>query len=89
MESVDHIILQLRQNEAMTAKDLARAVQLKPISVRYHLTNLMASGDVHRVHVVHTGRSGRPAYIYKLTARGRNRAARIAQAVSDRLVRTA
>lgn len=89
MESVDQIILLMSKHKSITAKDLAREMKLKPISVRYHLTNLMASQDVQRVSVVHTGHAGRPSYTYRLTARGRARADKLTKEVSSHLIRTA
>lgn len=74
METVEEIVLLMAAHQSLTAASIAKSMKLKPISVRYHLANLLASRDIQRIHSVRTGHSGRPAFQYQLTPAGRSRA---------------
>lgn len=79
MGSKEQIVLLMLAHQTVTAKKLAREVQLKPLSVRFHLMDLMGRKWVAKIGDVHTGKSGRPAFQYHLTELGRTEAHKIAK----------
>ena len=64
----DRILHTLLKKPGSTIKDLAKAVDINPISVRHHLTNLQMEGLVSAEEVRHG--VGRPRLIYSLTEHG-------------------
>ena len=64
----DRILQTLAKRPGATINDLAKAVDINPISVRHHLTNLQVEGLVHAQEERHG--VGRPRLIYTLTEYG-------------------
>jgi DeoR family suf operon transcriptional repressor len=72
MKSTRERILQtLQRNPRSTIIDLAKAVDINPISVRHHLSSLQAAGLVAGEEERHG--VGRPRYVYFLTEGGMER----------------
>jgi predicted ArsR family transcriptional regulator len=57
----------LRRNQAASAEELARAMNVTPANARYHLTRLQADNLVQVVDVRLGGSRGRPVKIYGLS----------------------
>lgn len=67
MRSVRQQILEvLRGRQAATVQELAEAVGVTPMSVRYHLQRLEAEGMVARTGQTRLGHVGRPRHLYAL-----------------------
>lgn len=67
MRSVRQQILEvLRGRQAATVQELAEAVGVTPMSVRYHLQGLEAEGMVARTGQARLGHVGRPRHLYAL-----------------------
>jgi len=64
----DRIVHTLLKKPGSTINDLAKAVDINPISVRHHLTNLQMEGLVSAQEERHG--VGRPRLIYSLTEHG-------------------
>lgn len=64
----DRILQTLLNNPKSTISDLAEAVDINTISVRHHLTNLLAEGLIQAQEVRHG--VGRPRLVYSLTESG-------------------
>lgn len=64
----DRILHTLLKKPGATIKDLAKAVDINPISVRHHLTNLQVEGLVSAQEKRHG--VGRPRLMYSLTEHG-------------------
>lgn len=64
----DRILHLLLKNPGSTINDLARAVEINPISVRHHLSNLQIEGLIKSQEERHG--VGRPRLIYSLTEQG-------------------
>jgi DeoR family transcriptional regulator, suf operon transcriptional repressor len=64
----DRIVHTLLKKPGSTINDLANAVDINPISVRHHLTNLQVEGLVSAQEERHG--VGRPRLIYSLTEHG-------------------
>lgn len=60
------IVEVLRRREAATVQELAEAVGVTSMSVRYHLQSLEAEGVVARAGRVRLGQVGRPRHLYAL-----------------------
>ncbi len=60
------IVEVLRGREAATVQELAEAVGVNPMSVRYHLQGLEAEGVVARAGQARLGQVGRPRHLYAL-----------------------
>jgi len=67
----ERILHTLLKHPDSTINDLAAAVNINPISVRHHLTNLQVEGLVHAEEERHG--VGRPRLIYSLTEHGLER----------------
>ncbi|MGC8838322.1 MAG: helix-turn-helix transcriptional regulator [Anaerolineae bacterium] len=75
MRSVRQQIVEvLRGREAATVQELAEAVGVSAMSVRYHLQGLEAEGVVARAGQARLGRVGRPRHLYALALQGRTAA---------------
>ena len=61
------ILALLKRNGGNTVNELAAAVQLAPVTVRQHITHLERDGLL--VAEQGTGPSGRPHYVFRLTAK--------------------
>ncbi len=64
----DRILQTLLNNPKSTITDLAKAVDINSISVRHHLTNLLAEGLIQAQEERHG--VGRPRLVYSLTETG-------------------
>lgn len=64
----DRILHLLLKNPGSTINELARAVEINPISVRHHLSNLQIEGLIKSQEERHG--VGRPRLIYSLTEQG-------------------
>jgi predicted ArsR family transcriptional regulator len=72
MKSTKEKILQtLLRRPRITINELAEAVEINPISVRHHLTNLQMEGLIQAEEVRHG--VGRPRLVYSLTQDGMER----------------
>ena len=67
----DRILQTLLRHPKVTINELAAAVEINPISVRHHLTNLQMEGLIEAEEVRHG--VGRPRLIYSLTQDGMER----------------
>jgi len=56
----------LRKNQTATAEEFARALNVTPANVRYHLAGLLADGLVQVAEVRREAGRGRPAKVYGL-----------------------
>lgn len=71
MHATQQRILEILQEQGRgIARDLARWLDIKPPSLRYHLLALEESGHIERVSLPSTGDVGRPAVHYALTPEG-------------------
>ncbi|MEX0786888.1 MAG: winged helix-turn-helix transcriptional regulator [Dehalococcoidia bacterium] len=64
----DEILTLLKRNGGHSVKELAAFLGLSPVTIRQHLTHLERDGLLQTERRV--GKSGRPAYLYRLTVRG-------------------
>ncbi|MBC7223700.1 MAG: helix-turn-helix domain-containing protein, partial [Anaerolineae bacterium] len=64
------ILEALRARGSATVQELADAVGVTPMSVRYHLQGLQEQGLVARAGEARLGRAGRPQHLYALVSRG-------------------
>jgi predicted ArsR family transcriptional regulator len=67
----DKILQTLLRRPRITINELAEAVEINPISVRHHLTNLQMEGLIEAQEVRHG--VGRPRLVYSLTQDGMER----------------
>jgi DeoR family transcriptional regulator, suf operon transcriptional repressor len=67
----DKILQTLLRHPKITINELAQAVEINPISVRHHLTNLQMEGLIEADEVRHG--VGRPRLVYSLTQDGMER----------------
>ena len=67
----DKILQTLLHHPKITINELAEAVDINPISVRHHLTNLQMEGLIEAEEVRHG--VGRPRLVYSLTQDGMER----------------
>jgi DeoR family suf operon transcriptional repressor len=67
----DKILQTLLRRPKITINELAEAVEINPISVRHHLTNLQMEGLIDAEEVRHG--VGRPRLVYSLTQDGMER----------------
>ena len=67
----DKILQTLLRRPKITINELAEAVEINPISVRHHLTNLQMEGLIQADEVRHG--VGRPRLVYSLTQDGMER----------------
>ena len=67
----DRILQTLLRRPKITINELAEAVDINPISVRHHLTNLQMEGLIEAAEVRHG--VGRPRLVYSLTQDGMER----------------
>jgi predicted ArsR family transcriptional regulator len=67
----DKILQTLLRRPRITINELAEAVEINPISVRHHLTNLQMEGLIEADEVRHG--VGRPRLVYSLTQDGMER----------------
>ena len=67
----DRILQTLLRRPRITINELAEAVDINPISVRHHLTNLQMEGLIQAEEVRHG--VGRPRLVYSLTQDGMER----------------
>ena len=67
----DRILQTLLRHPKITINQLAEAVEINPISVRHHLTNLQMEGLIEAEEVRHG--VGRPRLVYSLTQDGMER----------------
>ena len=67
----DKILQTLLRRPRITINELAEAVEINPISVRHHLTNLQMEGLIEAEEVRHG--VGRPRLVYSLTQEGMER----------------
>lgn len=67
----DKILQTLLRRPKVTINELAEAVEINPISVRHHLTNLQMEGLIEAEEVRHG--VGRPRLVYSLTQDGMER----------------
>jgi DeoR family transcriptional regulator, suf operon transcriptional repressor len=67
----DKILQTLLRHPKVTINELAEAVEINPISVRHHLTNLQMEGLIEADEVRHG--VGRPRLVYSLTQDGMER----------------
>ncbi len=67
----DKILQTLLRQPKITINELAEAVEINPISVRHHLTNLQMEGLIEADEVRHG--VGRPRLVYSLTQDGMER----------------
>ena len=67
----DKILQTLLRHPRITINELAEAVDINPISVRHHLTNLQMDGLIEAEEVRHG--VGRPRLVYSLTQDGMER----------------
>ena len=67
----DKILQTLLRHPKITINELAEAVEINPISVRHHLTNLQMEGLIEAAEVRHG--VGRPRLVYSLTQDGMER----------------
>jgi DeoR family transcriptional regulator, suf operon transcriptional repressor len=67
----DKILQTLLRHPRITINELAEAVDINPISVRHHLTNLQMEGLIEAEEVRHG--VGRPRLVYSLTQDGMER----------------
>ena len=67
----DKILQTLLRHPRVTINELAAAVEINPISVRHHLTNLQMEGLIEAAEVRHG--VGRPRLVYSLTQDGMER----------------
>ncbi|RPJ29322.1 MAG: winged helix-turn-helix transcriptional regulator [Chloroflexi bacterium] len=67
----DKILQTLLRKPKITINELAEAVDINPISVRHHLTNLQMEGLIEAEEVRHG--VGRPRLVYSLTEEGMER----------------
>ena len=67
----DKILQTLLRRPKITINELAEAVEINPISVRHHLTNLQMEGLIEADEVRHG--VGRPRLVYSLTQDGMER----------------
>jgi predicted ArsR family transcriptional regulator len=67
----DKILQTLLRRPRVTINELAEAVEINPISVRHHLTNLQMEGLIEAEEVRHG--VGRPRLVYSLTQEGMER----------------
>ena len=67
----DKILQTLLRHPKITINELAEAVEINPISVRHHLTNLQMEGLIEAEEVRHG--VGRPRLVYSLTQDGMER----------------
>ena len=67
----DRILQTLLRRPKITINELAEAVEINPISVRHHLTNLQMEGLIEAAEVRHG--VGRPRLVYSLTQDGMER----------------
>jgi predicted ArsR family transcriptional regulator len=67
----DRILQTLLRHPKITINELAEAVEINPISVRHHLTNLQMEGLIEAGEVRHG--VGRPRLVYSLTQDGMER----------------
>jgi len=67
----DKILQTLLRHPKVTINELAEAVEINPISVRHHLTNLQMEGLIEAEEVRHG--VGRPRLVYSLTQDGMER----------------
>ena len=67
----DKILQTLLRHPRITINELAEAVEINPISVRHHLTNLQMEGLIQAEEVRHG--VGRPRLVYSLTQDGMER----------------
>jgi DeoR family transcriptional regulator, suf operon transcriptional repressor len=67
----DKILQTLLRHPKITINELAEAVDINPISVRHHLTNLQMEGLIEAEEVRHG--VGRPRLVYSLTQDGMER----------------
>jgi predicted ArsR family transcriptional regulator len=67
----DKILQTLLRRPRITINELAEAVEINPISVRHHLTNLQMEGLIEAEEVRHG--VGRPRLVYSLTQDGMER----------------
>jgi DeoR family transcriptional regulator, suf operon transcriptional repressor len=67
----DKILQTLLRHPKVTINELAEAVEINPISVRHHLTNLQMEGLIEAAEVRHG--VGRPRLVYSLTQDGMER----------------
>jgi DeoR family suf operon transcriptional repressor len=67
----DKILQTLLRRPKITINELAEAVEINPISVRHHLTNLQMEGLIEAEEVRHG--VGRPRLVYSLTQDGMER----------------
>ena len=67
----DKILQTLLRHPKVTINQLAEAVEINPISVRHHLTNLQMEGLIEAEEVRHG--VGRPRLVYSLTQDGMER----------------
>jgi len=67
----DKILQTLLRHPKVTINELAQAVEINPISVRHHLTNLQMEGLIEAEEVRHG--VGRPRLVYSLTQDGMER----------------
>jgi len=67
----DRILQSLLRKPRITINDIAEAVEINPISVRHHLSNLEKEGLISAEEVRHG--VGRPRLVYSLTEEGMER----------------
>jgi predicted ArsR family transcriptional regulator len=61
-------LINILRRDAQTVEDLAAALRLTDNAVRSHLATLERDGLVRQIGVRRSGRSGKPAFLYGLTA---------------------
>ncbi len=74
----------LKRNGGRSVRELASALELAPVTVRQHLTHLERDGLV--VAERQAGSNGRPANIYRLTARGHAAFPRHSERLTEMLI---
>lgn len=63
----DQILNTLKSRGQTTIADLAEGLGISPVSVRHHLSALLAQGLIRSAEVRHNARAGRPQLVYSLT----------------------
>jgi DeoR family suf operon transcriptional repressor len=81
----DTILKTLRMQGHCTVKELAKAVDISPISVRHHLSSLQAEGLVAVEEARHG--VGRPYHLYSLTDKGLERFPRRYYLLTDHILK--
>jgi predicted ArsR family transcriptional regulator len=73
MQSTRHEILEiLKEDRQATVEDLAKRLELTPMTIRHHLNVLQAQGLVAATTVRRSQRVGRPRLVYTLTEQADN-----------------